>query len=168
MKTLVVYKSSTGFTEQYANWISEELGCNALSIRKVKKSELEKYDCIVYGGWIMGNMVMGLNKVMDIKPKKLIVFGVGASPVSNTTIEEIRKQNNIGDIPLFYMEGGFRFEKLNFIKRLMLKMVKNSIEKMENKGEKDIYMEKVLGTSFDNSDKKYVKELVTFIRENFK
>ena len=32
---LVVYKSVTGFTKQYAEWIAEKLNCSAVELKKV-------------------------------------------------------------------------------------------------------------------------------------
>ena len=58
------------------------------------------------------------------------------------------------------MEGGFQFDKLGFFQKKMLNIVKKSVAKKENKTEQDIYMEKVLGTSFDNSDKKFIEPLI--------
>ena len=67
MKRIVVYKSSTGFTAKYANWIAEELGCEAIELNKIKKCDLVKYDEIIYGGWLMANMVCGYNKINEMK-----------------------------------------------------------------------------------------------------
>ena len=39
MKKIVVYQSGTGFTAKYANWIAEELGCEAKEYKKVKENE---------------------------------------------------------------------------------------------------------------------------------
>lgn len=164
MKKLVVFKSSTGFTKKYAEWIAEELKCEAKSIKEVSKQELENVDLVIYGGWIMGNMIMGLDKIRNTYKGKLIIFAVGSTPISDKIIEGIKEQNKIGETPFYYMEGGFQFEKLGFFKKKMLNMVKKSVAKKENKTEQDIYMEKVLGTSFDNSDKKFIEPLIKYVR----
>ena len=42
MKTAVIYESGTGFTEQYAQWISEELHCDCVNRKKnLKKRNVE-------------------------------------------------------------------------------------------------------------------------------
>ncbi len=163
MKKIVVYTSSTGFTKRYAQWIANELKCEAKTLKEISNKEVQEADTIVYGGWIMGNMIMGLEKLQKMYSGKLIVFAVGASQVSEQITETIKKENHIEKIPFFYMEGGFQFEKLGFMKRMMLNMVKKSVAKKENKTEQDIYMEKVLGTSFDNSNPKYIQPLIKSI-----
>ena len=35
MKTVVIYKSRTGFTKKYAEWISEELSADIFDVSKV-------------------------------------------------------------------------------------------------------------------------------------
>ena len=164
MNKLVIYTSSTGFTKQYANWIAKELKAEVKELKKVKANEIEQYECIIYGGWIMGNMIMGLDKIKKMNPKNLVVFAVGASPDSHAIREAIKVQNHLENIPFYYFEGGFRFEKLNFMVRMMLKTLKKSTAKKENKTEQELYMEKVLGTSFDHADKKYITPLITEVK----
>ena len=165
MKILVLYRSATGFTKQYADWIAADCACKSMDIKKVSESEISQYDCIIYGGGIMGNMIMGLDKIRKSNPKKLIVFAVGSTPDSEQIRKAIKEQNHLEDTAFFYMEGGFHFEKLNFFTQMMLKMLKKSIAKKENKTEQDIYMEKILGTSFDHSDKKYIASLVDYVHK---
>ena len=88
MKRIVVYQSSTGFTAKYASWIAEELGCEIKEYKMVKVDELISYDMVIYGGWIMGNMVYGYDKIKALNLKNVVVFGVGMSVSS----EEIAKK----------------------------------------------------------------------------
>lgn len=59
----------------------------------VKVDELISYDMVIYGGWIMGNMVYGYDRIKALNLKNVVVFGVGMSVSS----EEIAKklQNRI-------------------------------------------------------------------------
>lgn len=164
MKTVVIYQSSTGFTKQYAQWIASDLECDAIDIKKLSGNDLKQYDYIIYGGWIMGNMIMGLKKIMNMNPKQLVVFAVGSTQDSEEIRNAIREQNQLGETPFFYVEGGFRFDKLNFMTRTILKMLKKSIAKKTDKTEQDIYMEKILGTSFDHSDVRYIASLVAYVK----
>ncbi len=50
MKTIVVYKSKSGYTKTYAEWISSELNCDLKCAEDIKIDELLKYDVIIYGG----------------------------------------------------------------------------------------------------------------------
>ena len=48
-KAIVIYTSKRGSTEQYAKWIAEDLGCEAipLSDPRMKDINLYEYDCII-------------------------------------------------------------------------------------------------------------------------
>lgn len=162
MNTIVVYQSSTGFTKQYAHWIAEELSCEAVELKKVSNKTILENDFVIFGGWLMGGMVSGLKKMKKLQPKELIVFSVGSTPEDIVDLSAMKEQNK--NIPFFYMTGGFRFEQLNFMVKGMLKTLKKSVAKKENKTPQEQFMADVLGTSFDTSDRKYIKPLVEYAR----
>lgn len=165
MSTVVIYQSSTGFTKQYAEWIAGGLACRAVSIKEVAAADLAEKDTVIFGGWIMGNAIMGYDKMKQMGAKRLVVFAVGASPDSKEAREKIVAANNLKETPFFYMPGGMQFDKLNFFVRFMLKQMKKSISKKSEKSEQDSNMERMIGTNFDASDKKYILELVGFMKE---
>lgn len=82
-KAIVIYTSRRGSTKQYAEWIAEDLCCEALALSDpaVKEINLYEYDCIIYGGWIRGSGIVDFDKFgrkLDSElMQKLIVFGVG-------------------------------------------------------------------------------------------
>ena len=80
-KSIVIYTSKRGSTRQYAEWIAEDLGCEALSLSDAKGMDLHDYDCIIYGGWIRGSGIVDFDKFAklldDELMQKLIVYGVG-------------------------------------------------------------------------------------------
>lgn len=82
-KAIVIYTSKRGSTKQYAEWIAEDLGCEALPFDDpgVKKIDLYEYSCIIYGGWIRGSGIVDFDKfsrMLDSElMQRLIVFGVG-------------------------------------------------------------------------------------------
>lgn len=82
-KAVVIYSSKRGSTRQYAQWIAEELGCEALALAdpRVKDINLYEYDCIIYGGWIRGSGIVDFDrfgKMLDSElMQRLIVFGTG-------------------------------------------------------------------------------------------
>lgn len=164
MKSIVIYQSSTGFTKQYAEWIAQALNVEAISNKDSAKINISDYDIVIFGGWIMGNAIMGLEKLKQRNPKKLIVFACGSSEMSDEIVNTIVELNKLGDTPFFYMPGGFKFDELNFLVKFMLKKLKKSVAKKENKTEQDRYMEKVLGTNFDISDRKYIDPLLEYCK----
>lgn len=163
MKKIVVYQSGTGFTAKYAGWIAEELGCEAREYKNVKPGELADFEQVIYGGWIMGGMVFGYDKIKALNLKNVVVFGVGMSFPEDETAEKIAQQNQISRDRFFYFEGGYKPEKVGFFKKMMMNMIKKSIEKKEEKTEQDMY---ALNTfkGADHTSKEAIKELVEFCR----
>ena len=159
MKRIVVYKSQTGFTAKYANWIAEELGCEAVNLKKVKKNELANYDTVIYGGWIMANMINGYNKIVALNLSNVVVFGVGMSVPSEVVFNQIAEQNNVPKDKFFYFEGGYNPKKINFLQKMMMNMIKKSIEKKEEKTEEDLHMLETF-TGKDNTNKEAIRPLI--------
>lgn len=165
MKRLVVYQSSTGFTAKYAAWIAGELSCEAKELKHMKAQEIAAYDSIIFGGWIMGGMIMGLDKIQKMDPKQLVVFAVGASSDSEELRNNLKTQNHLEQTPLFYMEGGIAFEKMSFFPKMMLKTMGKSVAKKEVKTEEDEEMLRKFSASSDNSDIANIQPLVAFVKE---
>lgn len=159
MKRIVIYQSETGFTAQYAVWIAEELQCQAEELKKIKLKELEEYDLVVYGGWIFANTISGYEEIQKLNLKNLVVFGVGMSPSKKEVVEKILEQNGLKGSPFFYFEGGYRPGKLGLVKRMMMSMIRKSIEKKEEKTEEDLYMLETFRGA-DHTDRESIKELI--------
>lgn len=112
---LVVYKSVTGFTKQYAEWIAEKLNCSAVELKKVSAETMSEYKTIIFGGRFHAGFVDGLKNAKALFEKstaeKLIVFASGATPNSATEMIEEAWKNNLtteemDKVPHFYMQGG--------------------------------------------------------------
>lgn len=161
MSTIVIYESATGFTKRYAQWIAEALQCDCKELKQLSLNEIENVDRVIFGGWIMGSGIMGLEKLRG-RTQPFAVFAVGSSPAYEEVISVIKEQNKIGDTPLFYMEGGFQFEKLGFAKKTILKMLKKAVAKKENPNRQEAFMAQALGTSFDHSGREQILPLIEY------
>jgi len=94
MKGIIVYKGKYGATQQYADWISAELGIPAEKTNKVAAKDLLPFDYIIVGGsvyvgkwqakdWLRSNIGI-------LQHKKTFAFIVCATPKDQTgKIEEI-------------------------------------------------------------------------------
>lgn len=129
MKIAVTYTSKTGFTKQYAEWIAQDLGCEAISAEKFK--DASDYDLVIHGGWIMGGMISGLENMKKLQPAKLVTFGVGFTREDNY-VDTIKETNHTQDMPAYYFVGGMNPEKLNFFSKLIVKMVTKNTPKYED------------------------------------
>lgn len=168
MKTIVVYTSKTGLTKRYAEWIAEELGCEAVSMKSVNDKMLTEYDCLIYGGWLMAGKISGLDKFKAMKStagKQLVVFATGAAAMEMTdVIEQVPPKNfteeELERIPFFYFEGGLDYDNMGFVGRNMIKMMRKAMKKNpEMAGENAWIMERI-EHSFDNCSRDYIKPLV--------
>ena len=109
-KAIVIFTSKRGSTEQYAKWIAEELGCEAVSydaaLKKGSGVNLYDYDCIIYGGWIRGSGIVDFDSFKllideELRPR-LIVFGVGIAIESAENYQQVYEIN----YKKFAVEGG--------------------------------------------------------------
>lgn len=165
MKRIVVYTSKTGFTAKYAKWIAEELGCEDKELKAVDIAMLKEYDQVIYGGWLMGGVVSGLDKIRNMDVKNLVVFGCGMAAPGEEVRETVAKQNQLSVKDFFYLEGGYKPEKVGFLGRMMIKMVVGSIRKKENKTEEDLRMlETAKGA--DRTSKDALKPMLAYVSKN--
>ena len=171
MKTLVIYNSQTGFTKRYAEWIAEAANANCLEFSEAKKKSTDEYDVIVFGGWAVAG---GISKLSWFKKnmskwegKKLIAFCVGASPIENPEIEPTLKKNFTEDelkkVDIFYCPGGFDYDKMSAPSKMAMKMFIKALKAQKNKTEKDEVMIKMISSSYDISDRKYIEPIVDCI-----
>ena len=116
MKVLVLYESKTGYTRRYAEWISEEVKGDLLTLKEATLGRVRAADLLIFGGNIRGSIISGQEKMMRLAQKaggkKTFYFGVGMRPVTPRTLELLRKNNGIAE-NLFYFRGGLDQEALS-------------------------------------------------------
>ncbi len=172
MKTIVVYKSKTGFVKKYAEWIAEALSADLSEASAVTPETLARYDAIVYGG---GLYAVGINGVALIKKnldtlagKKIAVFATGASPARLEVLDEVRNKNftleQQEQIGFFYLRGGFDFNKLPIPLKLVMLLMKLFLKLKKNKTEDEAGMLEAIDNPADFTDKANIKELVAYIQ----
>lgn len=71
------------------------MGCEVREYKNIRPSDLAEYDMVIYGGWIMANMVFGYDKIKTLGLKNLVVFGVGITVPSEEVAAKIAEQNQI-------------------------------------------------------------------------
>ena len=91
MKTIVVYKSFTGATKQYARWLAESLGIEAKKF-SAARADMDAAETVVamsgtYCSWMP--LVSFLKKNWEmIKDKKVVVIAVGIVPPADKGSED--------------------------------------------------------------------------------
>ncbi len=139
-KIVVVYRSKTGFTKNYATWLAKRLDCNLLEGEKISIKDITDYDTIIYGSGLYAISISGIKLITKnfelLKDKRLIVFAVGASPAKEAIVPELVKANipvnQQNKIELYYLRGGFDYSRLSpfyklvmTLRKLRLRMIKN-------------------------------------------
>lgn len=171
MKTIVIYNSQTGFTKKYAEWIAQSVNADCVEFSNAKKQDLSSYDAIVFGGWAFAGSITKLKwfkkNISKWAGKKLAVFCVGASPIENPDIQTDLPKNFTDEelkvIKWFYCPGGLDYDKMSVTSKTMMKMLAKSLETKKNKTQKDIEQAKMISSSYDISDIRYIEPIVEFI-----
>ncbi|MDD7641157.1 MAG: flavodoxin domain-containing protein [bacterium] len=175
MKTMIIYNSQTGFTAQYAQWIADATGADRMELKEAKKKDLkyfDSYDKIVYGAWVMGGTVSKLQWFEQYlnawKRKHLAVFAVGASPEDSETVAEFLKKTFTGEqwkgVAHFYCQGGLNYEHMSMPNKMLMKMLKKTLDGKKDKTPQEEEMAKMIGSSYDISDRKYAEPVIEWIQ----
>ena len=173
MKTIVIYNSQTGFTKRYAEWIAEAAGADCLEFSEAKRKSMDTYEAIVFGGWAHAGSISRLNwfkgNIDKWADKKLIAFCVGGSPIDNPEIDIALKRNfNESEqkkVKTFYCPGGFNYEKMPTPSKLMMKMFVKTLKAKKDKTEAEEIMAKMISSSYDISDKKYIEPILQYLKK---
>lgn len=164
-KTVIIYKSNTGFAEKYAKWLCEELHCDIKSYEKRETINFSDYDTIIFGGGIYAGSINGINwlksKLPELKDKSVIVFATGAmpqdAPETRETLDKNFTQQEASHIKTFYLHSGLCYENMGFKHKIMMKMFCKILKKKQTE------TFEILRTSFDHSSKEALKPLLKHI-----
>lgn len=177
MKTIVIYKSATGFTKKYAEWIAEELEADLFTSKEAHVDLLLGYDRIIYGGRLYAVGIDGLKLITNnfdkLKEKKLVVFATGASKPSEEVMDSIRDHNltpeQLEHVDFFYLRGGYDHKALPTFDRILMTLLMKRIENKQKKGKElnldEIGMLEVYKNPADFTQKEALKELLESVRE---
>lgn len=173
MKTLVIYKSKTGFTKKYAEIVAKNIDCTMLEFKKATAATMSKYDTIVFGSRVYAGMIDGWKKAKELfqksSAKKLVVFATGATPnVAEEIVAEIWKTNlsaeEMETIPHFYMQSGICYEKMGWADKTIMKIASMIMSKKKEKGDYENGFEQAVASSFDASSEEFAQPLIDYLR----
>lgn len=175
MKTLIIYNSQTGFTARYAKWMAEATDAECMELKKAKKKDLKYFDTyekIIFGSWVMGGNVNKLDWFEQYlnawNTKRLAVFAVGASPEDSESVAEFLEKTFGGErwrnVAHFYCQGGLDYDRMPMFCRMLMKMLKKSLDGKKDKTQQEEEMAKMIGSSYDISDRKYAEPVIAWIQ----
>lgn len=172
MKTVVIYKSKTGFTKKYANWIAECLSADIIDAKKGNIDLLATYDTIIYGGGLYASGINGVKLITQnfdkIKTKKIIVFATGASPAREEVDKDVKEKNftqaQLEKIKFYYLRGGFDYSKLNVFDKFLMSLLKWMINRKKREGltQDEIGMMAIYNKPTDYTREAYIEDLITY------
>lgn len=171
MKTLVMYKSKTGFTKKYAEWIAEELSADIFDVSKVNTNMLTIYDTIIYGGGLYAVGINGVKYITQnldkLKDKKVIVFATGASPFREEVLREVSDKNFTSEeqkyIQFFYLRGGFDFLKLKPFYKVIMTLLKWKLKMKRELTPDERGMLAIYDKPVDFTRKKNIDQIITYV-----
>jgi hypothetical protein len=168
---VVVYRSISGFTKKYAQWIAEELNADLFDVKKVDAQKLAGYGLIVFGGSLHAVGINGLKllrKKVQLSARRVVVFAVGASPPKSGILEEIWG-NNFSDeeknnVKLFYLRGGFNYRNLDRPNKVIMALFRASLFFKRKKTPDEIGMLAAFSKLIDCTKKENITALVGYVR----
>ncbi len=169
---LVVYQSKYGATKKYAEMLREESGCDVCGSGSCSGAKLGQYPWVVFAGGIYASGISGLDVLKKnygrLKTQKVAVFCVGASPLEEKALEEIKNHNlkgELAEIPLFYGRGIWDEDKMGFKDRTLCRLLQKAIAK-KDPGSLEPWMKALLsaaGQRCDWTDRKYLIPLMEYL-----
>jgi menaquinone-dependent protoporphyrinogen IX oxidase len=172
MKTIVVYRSKSGFVKKYAEWIAAELSADLLEASRVTIHQLMAYDTVIYGGGLYAVGINGVKLITQnldkLNGKKVIVFASGATPPREEALTEVRNKNfspeELKRIRFFYFRGGFDYHKLKPVDKMLMNLLKWILKRKKNLTADERGMLEVYDHPADFTQKKNIDELIQYVR----
>lgn len=172
MKAIVIYKSRTGYTEKYAQWIAQELGADLFPRSAVTPDILGAYNTVIYGGGLYAVGINGVKFVKDnldkLRGKKVAVFACGCTPYREETVKEIRDKNFSPEeqekIGFFYMRGGFDYQRLYPVDKILMTLLKLKLKVKKNRSPDEEGMLNIYARPTDFTRKQNIEALIEYVR----
>lgn len=164
-KYLILYKSKSGFSREYAELLNQEVDSDIFDIDYFV-GNLNEYSKIFFFG---GLYAVGLNKLKKFKKlvmnytKEIHVIAVGASKGTKEDIDKIEKSNfsfeELDRYYFHYMRGGFDFKKCKFVDKILMLLLKSKLKIKKEKSADEIGMLNAYSQPLNFVRKDKLKEL---------
>ena len=175
MNTIVIYKSKYGSTKQYAEWIAEELGCNAVEAKSVKADDLLQYDTIIYGGGLYAEIINGVSLVTKnihkLSGKKIVIYTTGITPLDvrayydGEVLDKNFKNGVPENVKIFNLLGKMKLDELTLPHRAALKALKKIMSAKENPSDMEKLLVELCDADGDFSDREQIKDLIEYVKQ---
>ncbi|MDW7671910.1 MAG: flavodoxin domain-containing protein [Bacillota bacterium] len=168
----LVYRSKTGFTKKYAEWIGEELKCEIISIEMWQPDEITTDGQLVFGGGLYAGRIQGLKelrrKVPDLMGRRIVVFATGGAPFTSEGAAQIKKDNFTDQeterIPFFYFQSGLNYEKMGLPDKAAMKLYSKMLQLKSRRTTMEEGANQAILTSYDHSSRASISPLIDCIK----
>ena len=174
MNAVVIYKTKYGSTKTYAQWIAQELNCEAIDVKNIKIDDILEYDTIIYGGGLYAEIINGVSLITKnidkLSGKKVIVYSTGITPLDcrdyydKMVIDKNFKGNTKDKIKVFNFTGKMILDELSFVHRTALKSLKKIMSSKENPTEMEKLLVELCDADGDFCDKNQITELIEYAK----
>ena len=165
MNAMIIYHSKTGFSQRYAQWLAEDLGCQAVPYRDRKSVSLPQYDTVILlGGLYAGNMSgLGWLKKQPLEGKRIAAVAVGCAPMENPGLPESMEKlfGGIPQIKGFYCQGGLAYDRMGAVDRAMMAVLRTALKSKPEMAE----MLEIISHSFDGADRAYLDPVIAWAKQ---
>lgn len=130
---VIVYRSDTGFTREYAEMLAKAEKMKVCSLSEAQ-GKVGPGETVFFMGPLMAGHISGVDQAVKQFAVKG-VCGVGMSPASQQVLDTLAKANYVPNAPIFYLQGGWAPKKVGWLKRRMVGMATRSMrEALRDKG----------------------------------
>jgi menaquinone-dependent protoporphyrinogen IX oxidase len=128
MKGIILYKTQYGSTEQYAQWLSEDTGLQALPLEETNIENIKGCDFIIIGSHIKISHIKAADWIKMhwhwLKDKKLLLYSVSGSYADKKQQREILEmslpEDILSDFVYYPLPGKLDKSQLNFWDRIIV------------------------------------------------
>lgn len=170
---LLVYKTNTGFTKKYVDWIDEAISCQTVPFDQMNNVELNNFGIIIYGAGIHAGRIQGLKefkiKALNVASKKIVVFATGGAPYTEETVSKIKTDNfsanELNKISFFYFQSGINYDKMRFLDKIIMKTYNKILKFKNDKSDIEDGTSKAISRTYDYSSRDYIKPMIDYLSE---
>ena len=124
---VIVYKSNTGFTKEYAEMLANAEKMKHYELSQAQK-ELGRETEVLFMGPLMAGHIQGIDQAVKSFNVKA-ACGVGMTPPGSPSLSSLSKANYVPNAPIFYLQGGWAPKQVGWFQRRAVGMVTRGIRK---------------------------------------
>lgn len=166
-KTVIIYRSKTGFSQRYAQWLAEELGCRAVPFQERDAIRWDEYGTVILTGGLYAGRMAGLKwlakRLPELAGKRVAALAVGCAPMDNPGMEESMDQL-FGPLPQvrgFYCQGGLDYQRMGAADRAMMAALRAALRRKKDAQA----MLEGISRSFDAAKRENLAEILAWARQ---